>query len=36
MNIRISHFGSKAQYKGDPETMVGRILMYMWSFGVLA
>ena len=35
INIRISHSGSRAQDRGIPEIMVGRILMFMWSFGVL-
>ena len=35
INIRISRSGSQAQYKGIPEIMVGRILMFMWSFGAL-
>ena len=32
-SIRISHSGSKTRYKGD--TMVCRILVFMWSFGAL-
>ena len=35
INTRILHSGSKDQYKGIPDTMVGRILMFMWSFGAL-
>ena len=36
-NIRILHYGSKDQYsiRGIPETMVGRILTFMWPFGAL-
>ena len=34
-NIRISHSGSTDQYKGIPENMVGRILMFMWSLAAL-
>ena len=30
------HCGSKAQDKGIPETMVRRILMFMWSFRPLS
>ena len=29
INVRILHSGSKAQYKGIPEIMVSRILMFM-------
>ena len=35
INIRISHSGSKAQFKGIPETLFWRILMFIWSFGAL-
>ena len=35
INTRISHSGCKNQYKGIPETMVGRILVFMWSYGAL-
>ena len=36
LSIRIPHPGSKAQDKGGiPETMVCRILLFMWSFGIL-
>ena len=31
VKIRISHRGSKAQYKGIPGTMFCRILVFMWS-----
>ena len=33
VNTRILRFGSKAQDKGIPETMVCRILLFMWSLG---
>ena len=31
--IKILHSGPKAQEKWIPETMVCRILVFMWSFG---
>ena len=35
INIRISHSGLKAQYKGESKIVVGRILVFKWSFGPL-
>ena len=35
INTRILHSGPNAQYKGIPEPMVCRILMFLWSFGFL-
>ena len=35
INIRILHSGFKAQDKGIRETMVPRILTFMWSFAPL-
>ena len=31
--MRAVHFASKVQEKSIPETMVSRILMFMWSLG---
>ena len=33
LGIRILHSGSKAQSKGDPEIVVGRIFVSVWSSG---
>ena len=33
VNMRISHSGSKDQYRGIPETMVARIPLFRWPLG---
>ena len=35
INIRISHSGSEAHFKGIPKTMLCWILVFMWPFGLL-